>query len=237
MIAEDSQLSIEYESAGRTDRGVVRTTNQDAFLERPELGVWVVADGMGGHEHGELASRLVCDGLLDLQPQSTLEAASLAVQYRLSDINAQLHRMAARQMARIKIGTTVVVLLTCGPKCQVLWAGDSRAYRLREGRLDVLTKDHVWAGFSGTLGDKSSTITRAVGGEAHLELDTWCGKVQPGDRYMLCSDGISRALDEDAIRQCMRVPDLRAAADALIEEAIGSGSSDNVTAVVIEAGR
>lgn len=234
-IAEDSQALIEYKSAGRTDRGVVRPTNQDAFLERPESGIWVVADGMGGHEHGELASLMVCDGLLNLQPEVTLEATSLAVQHRLSDINSQLHRMATRQIAPVRSGTTVVVLLARGPHCEVLWAGDSRAHRLRDGKLDILTKDHVWPGFSGTLGDESSTITRAVGGEARLELDTWRGKVRPGDRYMLCSDGISRALGEDAIRQCLLVADTRAAANALIEEAIGAGSSDNVTAVIIEA--
>ena len=236
-IVEDLQTPGKFTSAGRTDRGVVRPTNQDAFLERPESGIWVVADGMGGHEHGELASLMVCDGLLNLQPEVSLEATSMAVQYRLSDINAQLHRMATRQVAPVKSGTTVVVLVTRGLHCEVLWAGDSRAYRLRDGKLDMLTKDHVWAGFSGALGDESSTITRAVGGEARLELDSWRGKVRPGDRYMLCSDGISRALDADGIRQCMLAPDLRTAANSLIEEAIGAGSSDNVTAVVIEAGR
>jgi protein phosphatase len=236
-IAEDPQAVIEYKSAGRTDRGVVRPTNQDAFLERPDSGIWVVADGMGGHEQGELASLMVCDGLLNLQAEATLEATSLAVQYRLADINAQLHRMATRQIAPVKSGTTVVVLLARGPHCEVLWAGDSRAYRLRDGKLDVLTKDHIWTGFSGTLGDESSTITRAVGGEARLELDTWRGKVRPGDRYMLCSDGISRALQEDAILRCLLAPDTRVATNALIEEAIAAGSSDNVTAVVIEASR
>ena len=234
-LAEDPQTSVRCLSAGRTDRGVVRPTNQDAFLERPESGLWVVADGMGGHEHGELASLMVCDGLLNLQPEVTLEATSLAVQYRLSDINAQLHRMATRQVAPVKSGTTVVVLLMRETHCEVLWAGDSRAYRLRDGKLDVLTKDHVWAGFSGTLGEESSTITRAVGGESRLELDSWRGKVRLGDRYMLCSDGISRTLDEAAIRQCMLLPDLRAAANALVEESISAGSSDNVTAVVVEA--
>jgi type VI secretion system protein ImpM len=234
-IAEDPRPSVKYASAGRTDRGVVRPTNQDAFLERAEAGIWAVADGMGGHEHGELASLMVCDGLLNVQPQVTLEAASGAVQYRLSDINSQLHRMATRQVAPIKSGTTVVVLVTRGIHCEVLWAGDSRAYRIRDGKLDALTRDHIWTGLGGVLGEESSTITRAVGGEASLELDSWRGKARPGDRFLLCSDGVSRVLDEDAIRQCMLASDPRGAVNALIEESIGAGSSDNVTAVVIEA--
>jgi len=235
MLAPQSLMT--YASAARTDRGVVRPTNQDAFLERPGSGIWVVADGMGGHEHGELASFMVCDGLLNLLPEATLEATGLAVRHRLADVNSQLHRMATRLVAPIRSGTTVVALLARSDDCEVMWAGDSRAYRLRSDQLDLLTRDHVWAGLWGMLGEKSSTITRAVGGEARLELDTWRGKVLPGDRYMLCSDGISGALDDNAIRECMQMQGLRAAANALIEEAIAAGSSDNVTAVIIEATR
>jgi serine/threonine protein phosphatase PrpC len=202
---------------------------------RPESGIWVVADGMGGYERGELASLMVCDGLLNLQPDVTIEATSLAVRHRLSRINSKLYRMATRPIAPIRCGTTVVTLVARNADCEVLWAGDSRAYRLRAGKLDLLTRDHVWNGFSGALGDNSSTITRAVGGEAGLELDTWRGRVRSGDRYMLCSDGISRALNDEAIRECLLTPGLKAAAHALIEEAIAAGSSDNVTAVVIDA--
>ena len=226
---------LSYASAGRTDRGVVRPNNQDAFIVRPESGIWVVADGMGGYERGELASLMVCDGLLNLQPDVTLEATSLAVRHRLSKINSKLHRMATRLIAPMKCGTTVVALLARGADCEVLWAGDSRAYRLRGGKLDLLTRDHVWKGFGGMLGEHSSTITRAVGGEAGLELDTWRGRVRSGDRYMLCSDGISRSLSDEAIQECLLLPGLKTAAHALIEEAIAAGSSDNVTAVVIEA--
>lgn len=228
---------MHYASAGHTDQGVIRPTNQDALLERPESGLWVVADGMGGHEHGELASRLVCDGLLNLQPQITVEATSLSVQLRLSDINSQLYRMATRRVAPIRSGTTVVALVAQGSQCEVIWAGDSRAYRLRSEELDLLTRDHVWAGFGGPSRDSSSTITRAVGGDARLDLDTRHDEVRGGDRYMLCSDGISRALPAEMIRRCLLEPTLRAATHALIEEAIGAGSSDNLTAVVIEATR
>jgi type VI secretion system protein ImpM len=236
-IVEDTTAGINFVSAGRTDRGIVRETNQDAFLERAESGIWAVADGMGGHEHGELASHMICDGLLNVTPEVTLEATSMAVQRRLADINAQLHRMATREVAPVKSGSTVVVLMARGLHCEVLWAGDSRAYRIRDGKLDALTKDHVWAGPGEAGSEESFTITRAVGGEAQLELDSWRGKIRPGDRFLLCSDGVSRALDEAAILDCVLANDLRGAVTALIEEAIGAGSSDNVTAIIIEAVR
>jgi len=235
-LAEDTPPGINFVSAGRTDRGTVRQTNQDAFLERAESGIWAVADGMGGHERGELASHMICDGLLNVAPEVTLEATSLAVQYRLADINAELHRMATRQVAPVRSGSTVVVLIVRALHGEVLWAGDSRAYRLRDGKLEALTQDHV-LGHPDAGSEASATITRAVGGGAQLELDSWRGKTRPGDRFLLCSDGISRALDEAAILGCVLANDLRGAVNALIEESIEAGSSDNVTAVVIEAVR
>ena len=234
-IIEDTAAAIRFVSAGRTDRGIVRESNQDAFLERPESGIWAIADGMGGHEQGELASHMVCDGLLNVAPEVALESMSLAVQYRLADINAQLHRMATREIAPIKSGSTVVVLLARGLHCEVLWAGDSRAYRIRDGKIDALSRDHVWSGTAARPMEDSSTITRAVGGEATLELDSWRGKVRPGDRFLLCSDGVSRALDDAAILGCVASNDLRSAVNALVEESIEAGSADNVTAIVIEA--
>jgi type VI secretion system protein ImpM len=234
-IVQDASIAIHFVSAGRTDRGTVRETNQDALLERAEAGIWAVADGMGGHEHGELASHLICDGLLNVTPEVSLEATTLAVQHRLADVNAQLHRMGTRPVAPVKCGSTVVVLLARGQQCEVLWAGDSRAYRVRDGKLDVLTRDHVWGGPGSTPAEESSTITRAVGGEEHLELDSWRAKVRPGDRFLLCSDGITRVLDEATMLSCVLSGDLREAVDALIEESIEGGSADNVTAILIEA--
>jgi type VI secretion system protein ImpM len=234
-IAEDTSATVHFSCAGRTERGPIRPTNQDAFLERPESGLWVVADGMGGHEHGEWASHMICDGLLNVIPEVSLETTSLAVQYRLADINTQLHRMANRQVAPVKCGSTVVALIARGLQCEVLWAGDSRAYRLRDGKLDLLTRDHVWGGASNSAAEESSTITRAVGGDARLELDSWRGKVRPGDRYLLCSDGVSRALDEAKMLACALTNDLRDAVNALVDGSIAAGSPDNVTAIVIEA--
>ncbi len=227
-----------YVSAGRSERGPVRELNQDALLERSEAGIWVVADGMGGHEQGEVASRMVCDALAELVPEAALADLSASVQRRLQEVNAHLYRIATRAVAPLRTGTTVVVLLTRGSACEVLWAGDSRAYRLRGSRLERLTKDHVWSGAeSGETPRESFEVTRAVGGEETLELDVYQGRVRVGDRLLLCSDGLTRVLSDAEIARHLGSADCAAAVSALMEAALAAGAPDNVTAVVVSASR
>jgi type VI secretion system protein ImpM len=232
-IVEDA-TPPEYVSAGRSERGPVRQLNQDAFLERGEAGLWVVADGMGGHEHGELASRMVCDSLADLTPEPSLEGLSKAVQQRLAEVNAHLFRAATSPVAPMRSGATVVVLLTRGSACQVLWAGDSRAYRFRGGRLELLTRDHSWRESATDVSPAESfVVTRAVGGEEALDLDVYQGRVRRGDRFLLCSDGLIRAVTDSEIARCLDGADADAAASALIDAALKAGAPDNVTAIVV----
>jgi type VI secretion system protein ImpM len=235
MLASDDPL-MTYVSAGHSECGPVRKSNQDAFMERPEAGVWVVADGMGGHERGELASRMVCDAVMDLAPEATLQGMADAVHRRLSEVNAHLHRQATQAVAPLRSGTTVVALITRGSHCQVLWAGDSRAYRLRAERLDPLTQDHVWqdAGSDPSTAE-SFVITRAVGGEPTLVLDVYQGGVRRGDRFLLCSDGLARVLDDATIARHLAALDPNAAVAALIGAALHAGTTDNITAVVVAA--
>jgi type VI secretion system ImpM family protein len=232
VVVEPARL--EYVSAGRSERGPVRETNQDSLLERSEAGIWVVADGMGGHEQGELASRMVCDALTDLTPDSTLDGLAAAVHSRLGAVNAHLHRVATRAIAPVRSGTTVVVLITRGSGCQVFWAGDSRAYRLREGQLEPLTRDHVWTELESAAQPRESfAVTRAVGGEETLALDVYRGDVRMGDRFLLCSDGLSRALSDTEISHHLGAADFGAAVNALVDAALKAGSTDNVTAVLV----
>jgi type VI secretion system protein ImpM len=118
----------------------------------------------------------------------------------------------------------------------VLWAGDSRAYRLRDGRLAQLTRDHSLAE-SGALaeGESSSAITRAIGGEATLELDVYRDRVQAGDRFLLCSDGLTRTLPDGRIQELMAHENIRTAVDDLISATLVAGAPDNVTVVIVEA--
>jgi type VI secretion system protein ImpM len=221
-----------FRSAAASDVGRVRRVNQDSFLERTEVGLWAVADGLGGHSDGEVASRMVCDALVDFIPDSSFEDMIEGSRRRLHDVNDHLIRAAARSEEATVSGSTVVLLMARGTRCAVLWAGDSRAYRWRAGVLEQLTRDHS---LTQAEGIESTAITRAVGGEPTLALDVYRDRVQPGDRFLLCSDGLSRVVPEAEISTLMAAGDIRSAVNGLIHATLGLGAPDNVTAVIVEA--
>jgi len=225
--------SLTYRSVGMTDTGRVRHINQDAFIERPEIGVWCIADGMGGHSEGEVASRMACDTIAGLGPTPTLEVAVEHVRRRLQSVNGRLHQAATRLINPVQSGTTVVVLIARGARCAVLWAGDSRVYRLREGHLQQLTKDHVARIEHGHF--IQHAISRAVGGDAELVLDVHFDDVNPADRFLLCSDGLTHELDNSRIQELLRNQDAQQSARQAIDAALGAGGSDNVSVIVVDA--
>jgi serine/threonine protein phosphatase PrpC len=225
-------MTPRFRSAAATDVGLVREVNEDSFIERSEAGLWAVADGLGGHSQGEVASRMVCDALAAVPADATFEASVEAARLRVSDVNEQLVSAATRAVNAVSSGSTVVVLLARETSYAVLWAGDSRAYRWRDGRLVRLTRDHSLAEIDGSL---STAITRAVGGEPALQLDAVGDRVQVGDRFLLCSDGLTRILSDTQIGEWISHEDIRHAVDALIHAALDAGAPDNVTAVVVEA--
>jgi type VI secretion system protein ImpM len=238
--ADDETIGVSapcrFRSAAASNAGKVREKNQDAFLERPEVGVWAVADGLGGHTHGEVASRMVCDALADWAPDSSFERTIEDASRRIGEVNEQLFRMAARAPRADPIATTVVGLLTRGAECAVIWAGDSRAYLWRAGELDRLTRDHSVAESDGPARDpESNVVTRALGAESGIALDVSRFPVLPGDRFLLCSDGLTRVVQDSEIRKSMSGPDIRGAVDGLIQAALEAGGPDNVTALVVEA--
>jgi type VI secretion system protein ImpM len=215
-----------FRSAAASDVGRVRSCNQDAFIERTDVGIWAVADGLGGHTDGEIASRMVCDALADLTPDSSFEDTIDAVRARLADVNTHLVRASARSLATVHSGSTVVALLTRGSRCAVVWAGDSRAYRWRGGELTQLTRDHSMA---------DHAVTRAVGGEPDLALDVRRDRVRAGDRFLLCSDGLTRIVPDGSIQGWMAHEDARSAVDGLLHAALEAGAPDNVTVLIVEA--
>jgi type VI secretion system protein ImpM len=232
----DEVVLPRFRSAAGTDVGRVRDINQDAFLERPDVGVWAVADGLGGHKHGEIASRMVCDALADLVPDSSFADAIEAVRERMCRVNDHLLRNATRSLSTAGSGSTVVALLARGTRCAVLWAGDSRVYRWRSGRLEQLTRDHSLAASSGSAaGHDAHAVTRAIGGEPALTLDLHVERVRAGDRFLLCSDGLTRVVPEAQIRAWMEHDDIRSAVDGLIDATLDAGAPDNVTVLIVEA--
>jgi type VI secretion system protein ImpM len=231
-----SEPSLNYRSAAGSDVGRVRQVNEDSFLERSEFGLWVVADGLGGHSGGEHASRMVCDAFADFSPSNSFDDTIAAARTRMQEVNDDLLLGSARSLLADRSLSTVAALLVRGAQLAVLWAGDSRVYRWRSGRLEQLTRDHSAAEEGGRKGQHDShAVTRAVGAHSVLSLDLCRDRVLAGDRFLLCSDGLTRALPDAEIRALMDGPDIRAAVDGLLQATLAAGAPDNVTAVVVEA--
>jgi len=225
-----------FTSAAASHVGHVREINEDCFLERTDVGLWAVADGLGGHSDGEVASRMVCDALADFTPDAGFEETLDAARTRVQEVNDHLVRAATRPISPLRSGSTVVAFLARGTRYAVLWAGDSRAYRCREGRLEQLTTDHSAVHPDGLIGgDETHAITRAVGAEATLTLDVHRDRVRCGDRFLLCSDGLTRTVPNGLIHSWMQQANARDAVDGLINAALDAGAPDNVTVVIVDA--
>ncbi len=235
LVEEDGRPR--FIAAGRTDVGSSRPTNQDAFLKLDAMGLWVVADGMGGYRDGDVASRMVCDALTELGRESQFDETIAGVKVRLQQVNRRLYKAATRIINPVLSGSTVAVLLMRRTACAVIWAGDSRVYRLRCGQLTRMTTDHTWAAELNLQSSEETNhaITRAVGGDGTLLLDVRRDTVRAGDRYLLCTDGLTHELADDRIAQLLADGDVEQCADGLIRATLEAGARDNVTVVVIDA--
>lgn len=234
---------FKWTSASRSDVGPVRERNEDAVLDQPERGLWAVADGMGGHAVGDYASQVVVAALDTLPPPRSLDGHVAAARQSLQDANRQIQAEAARRQVQ-RIGSTVAVLLACDQDCACLWAGDSRIYLYRDGRLRQLTRDHSVAeelrAQRAATGDAvpqvvRNAITRAVGAAPALEVDEERLAVHDGDVFLLCSDGLSNPLGDDDLAAALGHGSSRDAVEALVNLALARGGRDNVSAVVASA--
>ncbi|MFY0648680.1 PP2C family protein-serine/threonine phosphatase [Sulfitobacter geojensis] len=223
--------------------GLKRKVNEDAVLALPELNIWVVSDGMGGHAAGDYASRLIADmaaGIpLDLAPGDRLQA--------LRDTLHEAHRLIRAEAASQGIdviGATVVALLLAEGHFAALWAGDSRLYRLRDGEIEMLTTDHsvvaalVEAGHmswdEAEHHPQSNAITRAVGVGDELELEKIKGDILSGDRFLICSDGLTKYATFEMLRKSLSEQPIEVICDHLIQIALAGGGGDNITTAVID---
>ncbi|KIN69983.1 Ser/Thr protein phosphatase [Sulfitobacter noctilucicola] len=227
----------------QTHVGHKRKVNEDAVLALPELNVWLVSDGMGGHAAGDYASRLIADmaaGIpLNLEPADRIQA--------LRDTLQEAHRIIrAEAISRGNdvIGATVVGLLLAEGHFAALWAGDSRLYRLRDGEIEMLTTDHSVVAALVEAGQmswdeaehhpQSNAITRAVGVGDTLELEKRHGEIAPGDRYLLCSDGLTKYATFDMLRRALTTQPIELICDHLIQIALAGGGADNITTAVVD---
>lgn len=224
--------------------GKVRKLNEDALFQSAGSGVWAVADGMGGHDAGDYASRYTMDALAGLAAAPDLDSLERQVRSVLASSNAHLVEAGRRRRTRI-VGSTVVVLLARDTAAVVLWAGDSRLYRFDGRDLTLLTTDHsrVQALIaSGKLRPdeaeshpEANIITRAVGVAETLELDARRLTVSGGDTFLLCSDGLSRYVSEAQMAAALADPSCQQVCGKLMDAALASPARDNVSLVVVRA--
>ncbi len=220
----------------------MRALNEDACLDLPQKGLWAVADGMGGHTAGDLASGMIVRALGGFAVPNTLTSFTATARGTLQTVNHQLREEAARRGVRM-IGSTVAVLMAKGREFGWIWAGDSRIYLYRDAQLEPLTTDHSYVAELQAQGHLSAEaarhhpsqhlITRAVGAADWLDLDEGRIVVRDGDLFLLCSDGLSNEVQAPEIVRALDGGDCRQATDTLVEMALQAGGRDNITAVVV----
>ena len=229
-----------FETGSASHVGNVRERNEDSCLARPEAGIWAVADGMGGHSDGDIASRTVIGALEGIEPAASAASLLALCEDRIARANSQLKEL-GRSRGDI-VGATVAVLLAADGRFTCLWSGDSRIYRVRDGQIVQLTRDHTevqdlvaegaltaeeaknWAGRNG--------LTRAVGVYDEPELESKSGMLNPGDAFVICSDGLTNHVPDEEILRCVIANRSQQACDDLVALTLERGASDNVTVIV-----
>ena len=236
-----------WRSAARTDTGKVRARNEDAFLALPEQGLWVVADGMGGHQNGALASRLIVEQLA--------EPSAGDLPQRLDELRKRLHSLNRRLGQELTvtaahpdpvIGSTVVALLIEGDRAACVWAGDSRCYLWRGSRLYQLSRDHSLlqqlideqqlSPSEAARHPAAHALTRAIGASDELKLEILELDVLPGDAFLLCSDGLYQGVSVDDLGAALNLPSPQLTLNRLFQQALDGPARDNLSAVVIRRG-
>lgn len=231
---------------GLTHVGKVREENEDAFFVDEAKGIYAVMDGAGGMCAGAMASGLVREALCAIGAPDSAENLLEQFESRLIDAKARIEQASDRADGA-PMGTTIAALLIFRSNFACLWAGDSRVYRLRAGRLEQLTTDHteaqelidqnVLTPEEARTFARRHVITRAIGSGIELELELVSGNLQTGDRFLLCSDGLTGHLEDPVIGTFMMNGAARSSAQGLIDGALEHGGSDNVTVVIVDIDR
>jgi serine/threonine protein phosphatase PrpC len=235
--------SFRIDSAGLSDVGKVRSINEDSFLSRPEAGLWLVADGMGGHDAGDFASQTVVRELSRIAPASSAPELLAALEDSVIEANAILRHEARMRGNGTMIGCTLALLVVFEGAFACVWSGDSRIYLVRHGIISQVTRDHTEAQElidRGTLTpDEASSwprrnvITRAIGVSDELELDMVQGRIEDGDVFVICSDGLTAHVRDDEIGRMAAIRPLERAVEQLIATTLDRGAKDNVTVVTV----
>jgi serine/threonine protein phosphatase PrpC len=236
-------MPYQWVSTSRSDIGAVRKVNEDALIEMPDIGIWLVADGMGGHQKGDFASQTVVDVVSDIRPSEQLSNLIGQLCYRLRLANRLLREESVRRACDV-IGTTVAALVLSGRHAVCIWVGDSRIYRLRGGRLQQLTRDHSWVEEYVSMGlmtrdmadhhPLSHEITRAIGAEDDLELSIAVRELATADRFLLCSDGLHGEISDQEITRLLGGEELDQTCQDMVDRVKKKGAHDNVTLIIVQ---
>ena len=236
-----SELS--WSSSSKTDVGRVRKINEDSFLDLPKQKLWAVADGMGGLSAGDVASQHLISKLSQFKATDTLTDNVNQIEALILEANQDLRRMGEELGNGKTMGTTVATLFANGDHAIILWAGDSRVYRYRDGELLRLSEDHSFVEELVRIGVLSSEqaenhpasniVSRAVGVEDKLLVDVEYFKAIPNDIYILCSDGLFKELSEDDIKSQI-VNDLPECCENLVSSAVAAGGGDNISVITVK---
>jgi serine/threonine protein phosphatase PrpC len=238
---------IRWMSNAESNVGTVRKINEDSILSKPEIGLWVVADGMGGHEAGNVASKMIVDALAVLESAKHLNTVVDNIENTILDVNQRLLEYSDIMLEGRVVGSTFVCLVIHDQVGVCLWAGDSRLYLYRGNELSQLSRDHSEISELlqlGTITEEeavnhpdSNVITRAVGTNNDLYVDIELFGVQLGDTFLLCSDGLYNSVNKEMLQTQLALKDSKESVDGLIQCALQNGASDNVSAIVIKGSR
>ncbi len=240
-IGMTTDMKISHRDA--THIGLVRKVNEDSILSLPEHGIWVVSDGMGGHDGGDFASQTIVAHVAridaKLKPEEMIDA--------LRDALAGAHEEILQETVirgGDTIGATVVTLVLTDGFFASFWSGDSRLYRYRNGGVELLTRDHSYVAHFVDAGEltwdeaeqhpQSNLITHAVGIDEGLHLDQIKGEVLPGDRFLLCSDGLNKYAGFDTLAEILGRAPLDTVVDELMQVALDGGGADNISIIVVD---
>ena len=232
-----------FECVSRTHVGLRRTVNEDSLAVRTDRGLWAVADGMGGHDAGDVASSKVAEALLGLPVVYGLDALVDCAVKAIERVNRELVALAGVEKDRT-IGSTVVGLAIADGEYRCFWAGDSRAYRIRDGQIMQLSRDHslvqslVDAGMlapdEAESHPNANVVTRAVGAAEELKVDVVSGDARPGDQFILASDGLTRLVSNAELLSELGSTTADEAADRLIETVLSRGAPDNISMIIVK---
>lgn len=235
---------LQFASTEVTHAGSVREVNEDSVLSKKEISLWVVADGMGGYEAGDVASKMLVDALDEIKLGDSIASNIENIEQTVLDVNQQIIEHSNLVFEGRVFGSTVVLVYLYENLGFVFWAGDSRLYRLRDNVLKTITRDHSQLQEmldSNLLLPEEienypdhNVITRAVGAEEILMLDFLAFNIKEDDKFLLCSDGLYNAVNDNELQSILNNGSIHLNSKQLIEAALENGASDNVSFILIQ---